>query len=372
MNEEMISTYNRFIISSQRTMNDIVNVINNQESALRRYINGDYNNTRNTIYTLRHENEELRRIINNNNINHQLPRFTTSIPTPNPTPNPTPIHIPIQRNTIPYDSIIGSHRTTTNRSNDNRRNTMINSNIGNNNQSEYIRRYFNNNFHGLLIDAIGQNLSPVVVRPSALQIREATEVVRFGNIFDPPNNSCPISLERFNNDQLVTRIIYCGHIFSSEIQTWFETNVRCPLCRFDIREHRNNQTSRNNLSAINETDSQQHTIPEPDIENESESATEHEPQHESQHESQHEPEHENEHENEPEPEVEFNIQIRRNVDNLLNDNDNAIANEITTQLMRSLSNNLRSFSFTPLDSSNNNINTGVFFNNIFDLSHNFV
>ena len=33
-------------------------------------------------------------------------------------------------------------------------------------------------------------------------------------------------------------IIQCGHIFcSNELLTWFENNVRCPMCRFDIRTY---------------------------------------------------------------------------------------------------------------------------------------
>ena len=34
------------------------------------------------------------------------------------------------------------------------------------------------------------------------------------------------------------------------MQTWFESNVRCPMCRFDIREHRNRY--RYNLNTVNE------------------------------------------------------------------------------------------------------------------------
>jgi hypothetical protein len=97
-------------------------------------------------------------------------------------------------------------------------------------------------------------LSPVVVRPSTRQIRDATQLIRFETIVEPPNATCPISLERFNPTDLVTRIVFCGHIFSSEsIQIWFENNVRCPLCRFDIREHGNRMSAENrNLSPVNE------------------------------------------------------------------------------------------------------------------------
>jgi hypothetical protein len=46
-------------------------------------------------------------------------------------------------------------------------------------------------------------------------------------------------LDAFNNDQLVTVIRHCGHIFNTEqIGAWFRANCRCPVCRYDIRNYR--------------------------------------------------------------------------------------------------------------------------------------
>ena len=40
------------------------------------------------------------------------------------------------------------------------------------------------------------------------------------------------------------RIHHCNHIFgTTAFDNWFERNVRCPVCRFDIREHPNNDES---------------------------------------------------------------------------------------------------------------------------------
>jgi len=81
-------------------------------------------------------------------------------------------------------------------------------------------------------------LRPVVVRPTLQQIQRATENVVFSSIENPRNHSCPISQERFIHDANVTRIVNCGHIFYPEqIREWFRRNVRCPVCRFDIRNH---------------------------------------------------------------------------------------------------------------------------------------
>jgi hypothetical protein len=93
-------------------------------------------------------------------------------------------------------------------------------------------------------------MSPIVVRPSQLEIENSTSLIRFSEIENPLNNSCPISLEPFVQDEAVTMIKYCGHIFKTcEIQHWFETNVRCPVCRYDIRTFRNNNTNINRTSS---------------------------------------------------------------------------------------------------------------------------
>lgn len=78
--------------------------------------------------------------------------------------------------------------------------------------------------------------SNVPVFPTFEEIRRATTLVRYRDIEYPLNESCPISLERFTNDSYVTQLNYCGHLFNTnELNIWFETNVRCPVCRHDIR-----------------------------------------------------------------------------------------------------------------------------------------
>jgi hypothetical protein len=78
----------------------------------------------------------------------------------------------------------------------------------------------------------------VPVAPTREQIEAVTRVVHFSDIENPINNSCPVTLDRFENNSSVTQIIPCGHIFSpSGIESWLQTNVRCPVCRYDIREY---------------------------------------------------------------------------------------------------------------------------------------
>jgi hypothetical protein len=68
------------------------------------------------------------------------------------------------------------------------------------------------------------------------------------------NHRCPITLEEFQENDNIRRIRHCGHCFNEEsIQHWFRNNVRCPVCRLDIRDISENiiervevNTNRNN------------------------------------------------------------------------------------------------------------------------------
>ena len=50
------------------------------------------------------------------------------------------------------------------------------------------------------------------------------------------SESCPISLEHFNENDLVRQLLHCGHLFHQpQFEEWFNSNTRCPVCRYDIR-----------------------------------------------------------------------------------------------------------------------------------------
>jgi hypothetical protein len=106
----------------------------------------------------------------------------------------------------------------------------------------------NNSFSSLF-----QNFfDPVLIYPTNAQIETATRRVLYRDIVTPINNTCPISMENFNDDDTVTIIRHCGHIFNTdELNTWFESNCRCPVCRYDIRNYnRNSSSSRSNALDI--------------------------------------------------------------------------------------------------------------------------
>jgi len=85
---------------------------------------------------------------------------------------------------------------------------------------------------------------PVEIYPTQTQIESATRRVRYGDIITPRNRSCPISLDNFEDNEMVTSIRFCGHVFrTDELNTWFRSNCNCPVCRYDIREYNSNASS---------------------------------------------------------------------------------------------------------------------------------
>jgi hypothetical protein len=78
----------------------------------------------------------------------------------------------------------------------------------------------------------------VVVRPSERQITDATRNITYDENEEYNNVSCPITMEDFNNGEQVFQIKHCGHNFREDaLRNWFRTNVRCPVCRYDIRDY---------------------------------------------------------------------------------------------------------------------------------------
>ena len=105
-----------------------------------------------------------------------------------------------------------------------------------------------------LLGEINNSLSPVVIAPSTRQISESTENIRFNDIAIPSYTRCPISHEEFAPNTFITRITHCGHYFDPEsLNTWFSRNVRCPICRYDIRTH----LTSNNTHTIDEEEEEE-------------------------------------------------------------------------------------------------------------------
>jgi len=111
-------------------------------------------------------------------------------------------------------------------------------------------RSSNTNTQSNLSQILQNFFQPVEVFPTQSQIESATRRARYSDILNPRNRSCPISLETFADSDLVTIIRFCGHIFNTDqLNTWFRSNCRCPVCRYDIRRHTSGDVSTEFFSA---------------------------------------------------------------------------------------------------------------------------
>jgi len=215
--------------------------ISNEHLLLIDIINGMYNDNLRQINTLTDTINSL------NNTNTQIRNLLIQI-LYNPNSHNTGTHTSARRNSN-YRGITSntrqeqrsaSTRLTTERTGDrviiNNRPYIIES------VQEYTlplhpnRNIRNNNRNERFNQILEEFLQPIDIYPSQAQIEAATRNVRYSDIVSPINRSCPISLENFNDNDMVTVIRYCGHIFNTEeLNTWFVTNCRCPVCRYDIR-----------------------------------------------------------------------------------------------------------------------------------------
>jgi hypothetical protein len=76
----------------------------------------------------------------------------------------------------------------------------------------------------------------VSVRPTVEQINAATTLIRYSDIVEPISTTCVISMETFLPSDMVRQINHCKHLFlPDQFSRWFQNNVKCPVCRHDIR-----------------------------------------------------------------------------------------------------------------------------------------
>jgi len=145
-----------------------------------------------------------------------------------------------------YTSLYNRTRTQA-RPRDNVQSTYIPRNNLPNNQTDEVWSAILN--FANLPNLTSEILRPVVVHPTLAQIQRSTENIIFSTIENPTNHTCSISQEDFRPNDRVTRILHCGHIFfPSQIREWFRQNVRCPVCRFDIRNHVHRQVNNEDIS----------------------------------------------------------------------------------------------------------------------------
>lgn len=100
-----------------------------------------------------------------------------------------------------------------------------------------------------LFNNINFTFQNVPVFPSLSQIQSATTCHYYTDLEfnNNPNERCPITMDEFQINDEVCVIRHCGHVFKKEsLYRWFNNNVRCPVCRYDIRDYRENDNENNN------------------------------------------------------------------------------------------------------------------------------
>jgi hypothetical protein len=100
--------------------------------------------------------------------------------------------------------------------------------------TSYLTEYLMNMLQ-MPINTTIPNLEPVIVRPTILQIDNAT-TLRSAMAIDE-DHVCSICQENYTEGQAIRTITSCAHRFHKNcIDVWFGRNVHCPVCRHDIRE----------------------------------------------------------------------------------------------------------------------------------------
>ena len=68
------------------------------------------------------------------------------------------------------------------------------------------------------------------------QIANATQNVIYNESMR--EERCPITLDNFTVGETICQIRHCSHIFKTDaLMNWFNRNVRCPVCRHDLRNY---------------------------------------------------------------------------------------------------------------------------------------
>lgn len=226
----VINSYLNNVVNNNRQINSILELMKNNEQVLSSLINEEFNlnETENSNHfgtNLNNNNPN----INNPNINLNIPQNTP----PNNDFNNLYSMLNLTRENIfnsNLDQLFSNFSNNLNEPNNLNENNIYTRHFIIRNPSAY--SFFNND------DA--DFLTPIIIRPTQEQINNATEECIFGNIIDPPNCSCPISLVPFQNNDMVYKIKQCGHIFfKNQLENWLLENTKCPLCRYDIRDYQN-------------------------------------------------------------------------------------------------------------------------------------
>jgi hypothetical protein len=226
LNTLMININNN-IINSIRCLLNANSLINIQSNNNRQHNNNNNNNNNNRQYN--NNNNNNRPHNNNNNRQHNNRQHNNN--------NNNRQHNIRQHNIRQHNNrtpVLYDYTTPIN--------PLIYANANANNTRNLINTFFND----------------IPIRPTQQHINDSSRIIRYGDITNPISEACPISLEHFNDNDNIRQIHHCGHIFSQDaFNQWFSINVRCPVCRYDIRNNNSiesgaiHQLTNTMLNAVN-------------------------------------------------------------------------------------------------------------------------
>ena len=91
-----------------------------------------------------------------------------------------------------------------------------------------------------------QNYSDI---SNIMQHYDILDIEHYQMIDEPTNDICPITRDRFYDDQNVSMITSCGHIFNkSSLNIWIANHNNCPYCRQSIYNNSSNNTHENSTN----------------------------------------------------------------------------------------------------------------------------
>lgn len=280
MSNFSVYEYVSFCNEYQRQMNEIIKTQSSMSNHLYSLLNIQNNETdTNANINQTNDNETNVERANNVNITTQNTNTNTNART-NTRTQPRinigtsilyPQRIPVNRTTSTIPRNVTTHTMYTTGDNMSDNNAYMNEitrilGYSPDSLNSNLSNIFNDLFTTMLNQPL-QNTEDVVVRPTTEQIDNATEIVRYADIEDPSHECCPISYTRFNNDDEVIRIKHCKHYFNKDnIKSWFNYSVKCPLCRYDIREYVNeDEDTPQNSNNIDENNIDENNIQSEDI-----------------------------------------------------------------------------------------------------------
>jgi hypothetical protein len=231
------NTYNTLSSDQQRLIDMYVNQYNQTNDHIEHLydmLDDIRNNIHNVISYNLPRRTRMNRRNSNSNSNSQINRFINQLI--NERQNNL-IHydynVPINPNiynsryfTSPVPSRNTSPTNTSNQNiNPNTATNTLNRNINTNTATNTSNRNINTNtaITNFLTSFLN---STVTVRPTNEQIQSASRNIRYRDIENPLSESCPISLEHFEQDDTVTQLIPCGHIFhQAQFNIWFDVKI---------------------------------------------------------------------------------------------------------------------------------------------------